>query len=211
MTAINYIIEEDSVRLYMDTLSILSTDKKPLNYTTKFIALPHLDTVIAGTGDAGFVNNWMFSVKGSVAIKDIDHLNELTPGELAAISSIHSEFKGVTATIYHFGYSPSKKRFVGYVYKSAENWNPDLQKDLCNLKPPIKFDTKRAGAGFSSDEMVEVMLCQRKADLIKPLGDKIGIGGDIHEVIMDLNGIAVKRVYRFDSYESDYCEMLSRR
>ena len=211
MTALNFVVEENQICFAIDTLCIEDDDKQPLSYITKFVALPHIQTIVTGTGLAMLIVEWMSCARGNVIAKDIDHLNQYTPDHLRTISQKYTELSRISATIYHFGYSESRDRFVGYAYRSRNNWIPEERLDFIGYKPEVEYS-------FDSDielprSFIELMEYQREQDLKLPLDKRLGIGGDIHFVVMNRNGINVSRCHRFASYEADYdimCQKLNK-
>jgi len=205
VTALNFVIQEDQICFAMDTLSLEADDRQPLAFITKFVVLPHLQTVVTGTGHAVFVAEWMAQSRGNVIATDVDHLNKYTPDILKVIASGHKELNTVTATIYHFGYSESRERFVGYVYRSTSNWKSEEILEGTRIKPVVEYDF---GEQFQlPSSFIELMKFQREQDLQFPIEERVGIGGHIHFVVMNRDSIHISIVHRFSSYEVDYQTM----
>jgi hypothetical protein len=204
MTALNFVIQENQVCLAMDTLSISANDRKPHAYVTKFIALPHLQLIVAGTGHGDILSEWFALVRSSVVATDIEHLNQYATDAISKIAS-NQEQNEISATVYHFGYSKNKKRFIGYAYRSTNNWVPEELKEGIGIKPAIKYNFEDDFQLPSS--FVKLIIRQRELDLELPLEERIGIGGDIHFVVMNYNAINISICYRFPSYDDDFQEM----
>ena len=206
MTALNFLIQKEQICIAMDTLSLSADDRDPLAYATKFIALPHVDMVVSGTGNGQVINEWMALVRSKIVITDIEHLNEYAPNSLAKIMDKYVENEEITATIYHFGYSQARERFVGYAFRSINDWIPEeLPSDSIGIKPNIKYNV---GAEFQLPlSFIELISRQRELDLELPHEERVGIGGDIHFVHMNGNGINISKCHRFSSYEEDYEKM----
>ena len=202
MTALVYIVQPDKIYLAMDTLVVTHDDKIPLYYQTKFTVLPHLNLVIAGTGFASLINEWFYFVNGSMVVRDIDHLKVLAPGLLRAAAPRCQGADITTTTLYHFGYSTLEKRYVGYAYRSAKNWEPDRLQDALGLKPVI--DVQPTSNIQIPQFLIDIVCEQRRKDLLLPVSERVGIGGDIQVVVMENGIVTISTVHRFESYESDY-------
>jgi hypothetical protein len=202
MTALVFTIQPDQICLAMDTLVVDPYDKTPLYYQTKFTVLPHINLVIAGTGLAPLINGWFHFVNGCMVVRDIDHLNPSAPRLLrdAAARCLGTDL--TTTTMYHFGYSAIDNRYVGYAYRSAENWEPDRLQDALGVKPVV--DVQPTDKIQFPEFFINIVKEQRRRDLLLPLSDRIGIGGDIQFVILENGVVTISNVHRFDSYESDY-------
>jgi hypothetical protein len=186
----------------MDTLVVTHDDKTPLYYQTKFTVLPHLNLVIAGTGFASLINDWFHFVNGRMVVRDIDHLKVLAPGLLRDAAPRCQGADITTTTLYHFGYSTLEKRYVGYAYRSAENWEPDRLQDALGFKPVI--DVQPTANIQISQFLIDIVCEQRRKDLLLPVSERVGIGGDIQVVVMENGIVTISTVHRFESYESDY-------
>ena len=202
MTALVYTVQPDKIYLAMDTLVVTHDDKIPLYYQTKFTVLPHLNLVIVGTGFASLINDWFHFVNGSMVVRDIDHLKVLAPGLLRDAAPRCQGGDITTTTLYHFGYSTLEKRYVGYAYRSAKKWEPDRLQDALGLKPVI--DVQPTSNIQIPQFLIDIVCEQRRKDLLLPVSERVGIGGDIQVVVMENGIVTISTVHRFDSYESDY-------
>ena len=208
MTALNFVVQEHQICLAMDTLSIGVDDRQPLAFLTKYSLLPHLNTIVTGTGHGSMVADWMHYARCNVIATDIDHLNEYTPDSLRQIAENHPELQWVSATVYHFGFSNGRGRFLAYAYRSTNNWESEEIADGIGVKPQIDFlvdESFQLPAAF-----IELIKRQRDQDLSLAPEERVGIGGDIHFVIMNTDGIHVSRCYRFPSYQEDFEAMCAR-
>lgn len=105
MTALNFMIQKEQVCFAIDSLAISTDDHLPYTYLTKFIILPHLSTVVTGTGNGLLVAEWMNYARSNIIAKDIDHFNNYAPDSLSTVAKRFPELDTVSTTIYHFGYS----------------------------------------------------------------------------------------------------------
>lgn len=208
MTALVFTIQPDQICLAMDTLVVDHYDKTPLTYQTKFTVLPHINVVIAGTGLTPLVNGWFHYVNGNIVVRDIDHLNSFAPGLLRDAAARCQGTDLTTTTLYHFGYSTIDNRYVGYAYRSMKNWEPDRLQDALGFKPVV--DVQPTDEIQFPQFFINIVCEQRRKDLLLPVSERVGIGGDIQFVVLENGVVTISNVYRFDSYESDY-ELMARK
>lgn len=202
MTALVFTVQPDQICLAMDTLVVAADDKSPSSYQTKFTILPHLNLVIAGTGLASLVTGWFHFVNGSVVVRDIEHLNAFAPEALRRAAAQCEGTDLTTTTLYHFGYAISEKRYVGFAYRSTNNWEPEKLPDALGFKPVVHV-APTDDIQFPQF-LTDIVSEQRRQDLLLPLSERVGIGGEIQFVVMVNDTVTVSTVRRFESYETDY-------
>jgi len=205
MTALAFTIQPDQICLAMDTLVVSAADKTPLCYQTKFSILPHLNLIIAGTGLSSLIANWFHFVNNNMVVRDIDHLNIFATGSLLYIEAELQDTDLTTTTLYHFGYSKTNNRYVGYAYRSAKHWESDQLPDALGIKPEVHVPPTD-NIQFPQF-LIDIVSEQRRQDLLLPQPERLGIGGEIQFAVMENGVVNVSTVHRFESYESDYKEM----
>ena len=202
MTALVFTIQPDQICLAMDTLVVDPYDKTPLRYQTKFTVLPHMNLVIAGTGLAPLINDWFHFVNGNIVARDIDDLNLYAPRLLRDATAQCQGTDLTTTTLYHFGYSTTRNRYIGYAYRSTKNWEPDQLQDALGFKPVV--DVQPTDKIEFPQFFIDIVSEQRRKDLLLPASERVGIGGDIQFVVLEHGVVTVSNVLRFDSYVLDY-------
>lgn len=208
MTALIYALQPDQVCLAMDTLTVSADDKTPLLFQTKFSVLPHLKMVIAGTGLAAMVTQWFQFVNGNMVARDIDHVDVYAPAALRRAGAACPGTDLSTTTLYHFGYSDQQQCYVGYAYRSANNWVSEKLPFALGVKPPVPVPPTN-DIQFPQF-LVDVMLEQRRADQLLPHSERVGIGGEVSFVVMRDHSITVTPVHRFESYETEFQQMVAK-
>src|SRR5262249_44062453 len=73
--------DPEQVLVVTDTLSV-SPDGSPLLFSSKAHYLPHLRTIVAGTGVAGFSGEWAMRANNRMVIRGIENLDHHTPAAL---------------------------------------------------------------------------------------------------------------------------------
>lgn len=206
MTALNFVITRNEICFAVDTLAIGADDHQPFAYITKFVLLPHIKTAATGTGHGMFLAEWYAHVRGSIIASDIDRLDGLTPAELRRIARGY-DLAAVSATVYHFGYSELRERFLGYAYRSTTNFASEEFGEGTGIKPEVKLPPE---PHVYPALFVDLMKRQREDDLARPVRERIGIGGEVQCIHMQRSGTSVTTLHRFDSYEADLAAMCAR-
>lgn len=212
MTALIYLLNQNYVSLAMDTLS-LSMDKHPHHFTTKVFPLLHLHGVIVGTGCANLLFDWVEFVQKNVLAQDILYLNEITPEQLRNIADNNGYLENSTSTIYHFGYHEEEKRFIGFAYRSTNNFQSEELQYSVAIKPNGEDLQEIAIEIINNLEIpeafIEIMKLQKEFDNCKESDERLGIGGEIHFFHMTKEGQLMMICHRFDDYYQVWAEMLS--
>jgi hypothetical protein len=201
MTALVFALQPEEVYIAMDTLVIGADDRMPLCFQRKFLSVPASDLVVAGTGHVDFINGWFQHLQNNPRGATIDDLNEVAPKIFRASVSAENGLSGLTATIYHFGYSVREHRYAGYAYRSEYDFRSDRLKYGLGCKPvvQVKPSDNISSPGF----MIDIILEQQRQDHLLPITKRVGIGGEIEFVVMSGRTISVETVHRFSSYETE--------
>ncbi|GAV11370.1 hypothetical protein [Paenibacillus sp. NAIST15-1] len=201
MTAINFIYEENQVTIYMDTLS-LDLNRRPLKFVSKIYPIPHLKTVICGTGNMDLILDWVYFVQRKLTAADIAYLREITSETLSELNKKYPP--DISTTIYQFGYSQIDEKIKGYAYRSTNSFNQEEYDYGFGIKPQIDFD-------FGSEvdlesAFVHLMIKQKENDDLSPT--RIGIGGEIQRLIMKKDTFLLQTIHRFSDFDECYAEIL---
>ncbi len=199
MTALVFALLPDQVCIAMDTLVIGSDDRMPMTFQRKFLSVLESDLVVAGTGHAGFINRWFQHLQTDLRGATIDDLDEEAPSIFRASVSAEGGLSGLTATIYHFGYSAREQRYAGCAYRSEHGFHSDRLQYALGYKPVVPV-TPTDDIRFP-DFLINIILEQQRQDYLQPIAERVGIGGEIEFVVMSERTIHVETVHRFSSYE----------
>lgn len=201
MTALVFALLPEQVCIAMDTLVIGADDRMPLSFQRKFLSVPESDLVVAGTGHADFINGWFQHLQANYQGATIDDLNAEAPSIFRASVSAEGGLSGLTATIYHFGFSVREYQYAGYAYRSEHSFRSDRLQYGLGLKPVVPV-TPNDDIRFP-DFLIDIVLEQQRQDRLQPITERVGIGGEIEFVVMSDHAIHVETVHRFTSYESE--------
>jgi hypothetical protein len=81
MTALLITLDQDVATVVMDTLTSRDSEGRPQphGFSTKFAALPHIRTVVCGTGAQFLVRAWADQVNHDCLVEGIENLDYHTP------------------------------------------------------------------------------------------------------------------------------------
>ena len=201
MTALVFALQPEQVCIAMDTLVIGADDRMPMSFQRKFLSLSESDLVVAGTGHAGFINGWFQHLQSNLCGVTIDDLNEEAPRIFRASVRAEGGLSGLSATLYHFGYSAREQQYIGYAYRSEHDFRSDRLEYALGYKPVVPV-ARNHDIRFP-DFLIDIILEQQRQDCLKPIAVRVGIGGEIEFVVMSERRIHVETVHRFSSYEAE--------
>jgi hypothetical protein len=208
MSSIVCYLHDNFAYIATDTLAISPDDHKPLLFTSKAVYLPHLHTVLAGTGIGAFLDFWKYRLNtdSNYFVSDFADLNRVSSNRLKIAWSWYKHEMGIvtnpTTTIYHFGFSLDENKMKGYMYNSLDDFSQVEISNGFSVKPEYtdNFDLP--------DNLNEcsklIMIAQRKEQTIK------NIGGRINVIQID-NVKAINYCnHTFDDYEEDLKIIISK-
>lgn len=203
MSSLIFSTDENEAVVATDSLAV-SNEGKPFGFSSKAFFIPHLRTVVAGTGGKGFLDRWLVCLNGMV-VRGIDHLNYHASRNLPSVwLGYKNELtvpipENFTTTIYHFGFSEVTGLIHSYAYRSTSDFQSDpiaygtYMKPACSVPDPFQFPR----------DIKTMMDEQRAIQSSQPKEQKLYIGGEIHIHHLQREGCAVYTLDRFDDYESD--------
>ncbi|MHA1148948.1 MAG: hypothetical protein ACTSR8_11980 [Promethearchaeota archaeon] len=212
MTALIYHYERDLVFIAMDSLA-LDEQKNPFKYVTKFYILPHLNCIVCGTGLFRMITKWIDFVQNSMIFKDVIDLNKQTPTDLRKISNELELPDNGSSTIYHFGVDAKDKRMVAYAYRSKNLYKSEELIYGLGIKPDYENVIQIALESIKKEGLingsVEIIKYLKNIDDNLDLESRLGIGGEIHSVLLSKEGkYSIETIYRFSDYDNTFSKML---
>jgi hypothetical protein len=202
MSSLIFYTEENQVLVATDTLTT-SPDGRPFKYATKAFVVPHLRMIIAGTGAGGFLGRWFVQINDRMVVRGIDHLDYHVPGYLASIwPGCKQEFSfpdGITATIYHFGFSEDSGLIHAFAYRSTNNFQSERIEYGLGIKPQCTVS-----ADYRLPQDIRTMMdAQRASQTALPEGQRAHIGGEIQVHQLTKKGFFIYTLGRFEDYDRD--------
>ena len=212
MTVLNFAITQVGVFVVMVTL--VTCDGEPAFFTSKATPVPHLNGLICGTGFQRFFHLWSLRVLGGIVAFDISHLDQYATESLREVweELSHGEQQAGTSTIYHFGYDRGDDEFVGFAYRSTNNFESEQLPFGTVTKPPYHGGLPLLGF---PDDFVEVCRAQRAEQDQLGTEDRVYIGGQITAFTMQRNQgrkgavwYGIETAHEFDDFDDMYVDCL---
>jgi hypothetical protein len=212
VTGLVFVLQPEGVVLGMDSLAVRAEDKSPIKYSSKFMGLPHLKAAICGTGSQRLPLEWYLDVQLNVLARDVDFINDIAPERLRDIWARLAE--PGTATIYQFGFSPSEDAFVGTAFRSTSDFVAERLAYGIGIKPASE-DLIPVAPGLLEElgyvsGIAELLARLRIADDALPLAERVGIGGEIHLLVLNDSGQYTHIADRWPDFNRQFDHMLSR-
>jgi hypothetical protein len=202
MSSLIFHLTPEQVIVAMDTLAVTFDTRKPFFFCSKAYPLPHLNGIMCCTGYGNMGSDWAFRV-GRFVARDIHHLDQYCSEAIAECGKQFPLSPDETTTIYHFGYSEEEQRYVGFAYRSANNFKSERLGYGTGVKPPIAEIKLEAYPG----DLIAMMDTQRRDQKVLPERDRLFIGGEVQCYVLASKKITIETVHRFADYEGDYEEM----
>jgi|GEM_PF-941135 len=215
MTGLIYMVYPEKIYVMMDTLCTCGDSKKPFNYASKIYLLPHLKTIMCGTGQVDIIRYWYNFIQNNIMAKNFNYLIKKAPSVLLDIWKNYKNKEDLSVTIYHFGYDKSNKKFVGYAFRSTNDFKAQKIENGFGFKPelPKKEELSDIDIGEQTnyiDVLKEIFKRMKERDDKKEISEKVGIGGEIQLAIYDKpNSIHFLTIYKFSDFEEKFTEMLN--
>lgn len=216
MTVLNFAITPDGIFVLMD--SLVTQDDEPAFFTSKAMPVPHLNGIICGTGLQKVFHLWSLRVLGGMVAFDLPDLDQFATDSLRDVWSElpEEERQAGTSTIYHFGYDSASDEFLGYAYRSTNDFESEQLMHGVATKPPYAGDLPMGGF---PDDFVEVCRTQRIEQQSVALGERVHIGGQLAAYMMLRNhregkapsvAITIETAFEFEDYEDMFASCVER-
>ncbi|MDE4176131.1 hypothetical protein PXK01_18390 [Phaeobacter sp. PT47_59] len=203
MSSIIFDFNEETALLAVDTLAT-TPNGTPSFFTAKAQYVPHLKTIIAGTGCAGFAADWATYINNRMLLTGIENLDYHTPSSLERrwdeIRSIEKIPSDVTTTVYHIGYSTHDQCMKGFAYRSANGFISERLDYGLRFKPECTPPNRETFIEWLPKAMNEQRAIQER----KPVEKQVFIGGECILFALDATTCLTSTVFEF----SDFCEQM---
>jgi hypothetical protein len=186
MSSLIFYSDADQVLVATDTLAV-TLDGTPCMFTTKATYIPHLKTIVAGTGAGGFANSWALQASTRMIARGIHNLDCHTPGALRKnwkdYKAEYSLLDDCTTTVYQFGLSEETDQIVGFAYRSTSNFNSEALGYGVGVKPECTIPNYNIMESIPSMMNEQRQIQEKETD-----GKKIHIGGEIYAIHLTKQG-----------------------
>lgn len=200
MSSLIFYTDETQAVVATDTLAV-NNNGQPIAFVSKSGYIPHLKTIVTGTGAGGFANKWLLEASTRMVVRGIQNLNYHTP---KALNRLWLEYKKefsppdeFTTTVYQFGICEETGKVVSYAYRSTNNFKSESLVYGTAVKPDCTI------LEGNLIEIIPVMMNeQRHLESQKPDHERIQIGGEIILYHLTNNGCNCFKIGEFDDYRS---------
>jgi len=216
MTAINWFHLENNtmIALATDTKVVLGdrdTAGRIRNFHQKIFPLPHLHSVMCGTGSDKLVLGWYSFIQSQIIGRNIGILIEAAQRFLPELQeAAGAAVAAIGTTIYHIGFDESGV-LRGYAHRSDNGFAPEEIPPSFIMKPGMLelqqmfIDVALQGGLVAA--FVELIKRQRATKADDP-AERQGIGGEVHFFAMSYRTQSLWNCYRFDDYDEEYAQIL---
>jgi len=212
MSILNFFHSERATLILSDSLASEGAGI-PFLFVTKVHPLPHLNTLVCGTGSLNTVMNWLNFIQLNVIASDINDLNEVSPENIKRIYQETTGTNGPFTTIYQFGYSEKTNKNHGYCYRSTNGFVGESVQEGFGVKPGDGIDVESIVRSRSDDinaAFKQICLKQQEVDMAKTGSDRLGVGGSVYMYSLKGKMISIEHSFDFPNKGSDEQQIRSR-
>lgn len=200
MSSIIFATDPTRALVATDTLAV-DPEGNPLHFCSKAMYVPHLRTIIAGTGIGGFANNWANDINNEFVVSGIRNLDYHTPSALRErwdkVSQGYDFPIGATTTIYQIGVSEDDEEILSYAYRSENNFESEPIPHGTRMKPECQVPSN-----VSLMEALQPMMEeQRRIQEQKPRSERLYIGGQCILMHLTKDACTTATLFNFEDYE----------
>lgn len=200
MSSLIFYTDPSQALVATDTLAV-TPDGTPLMYGSKALYLPHLKTIIAGTGLGSFSGGWANYVNDRLIVRGLRNLDFHTPeglrGQWARMKAHQGVPDSMTTTVYQIGVSEDDGEIRAYAYRSANDFESELLAHGTRAKPECSFSSE----GHIAQHLRPMMLEQRSIQALKPPDERLYIGGECVVMHLTKETCTTATLFRFDDYD----------
>lgn len=201
MSSLIFYLDEANALVATDTLATLP-DGRPSFFCSKALYLPHLRLIVAGTGMAGFADDWVLQINQRLMLAGIENVDKHAPRALSArweaACNVYPHWRDQSTTIYHFGISELTSKIVGYAYRSTNRFTSEPRDYGSGMKPNC--------SGFGDGNVIEqipgLMREQRQLQESSPPEERTYIGGEMILYHLTSEGCYVSKLDEFDDFSA---------
>lgn len=127
MTLLMFLHDDTGFRIMTDTLET-TVEGEAFSFVDKCFAFPSRDMVVASTGVAALVTEWVDFLRTRTLALDHTQIDAHAPAvlrEMWARITAQAPNMAATATIYHFGIDFHTRETILYTYRSTKNFESE--------------------------------------------------------------------------------------
>lgn len=209
MSSLIFYTDASQALVATDTLAV-KPGGAPLLFCSKAIYLPHLRTIIAGTGLGMFAGDWANHVNNRLIVAGLRNLDYHTPDGLRTLWAHAKERDDIpnslTTTVYQIGVSEDDGEVRAFAYRSANDFESEHLGHGTRAKPECAFPSE----GHLLHHLQPMMIEQRAIQDAKPPEDRLYIGGECVVMHLTKETCATSTLFRFEDYADQLGEIFGR-
>lgn len=179
-------------------------------FCSKAIYLPHMRTIIAGTGLGMFAGDWANYVNNRLIVAGLRNLDHHTPDGLRTLWTHAKERddipNSITTTVYQIGVSEDDGEVRAFAYRSTNDFESEPLGHGTRAKPECAFPSE----GHLLHHLQPMMIEQRAIQDAKPPDDRLYIGGECVVMHLTKETCAISTLFRFEDYANQLAEIFGR-
>ncbi len=206
MSLLNFILNPKGIIIFTDTIAL--SKGQPFKYVTKIFPLPHIKTIVCGTGDLDLLVDWYIKIQKEIIANNITTLDKITTSQLIQLHKNNN----TTSTIYHFGYDNIISEFVGFAYRSTNMFKSEKLVYGFAVKPGEGVEEMLSELTEVEDQLthfLSIIPNQKLIDDEKESLNRLGIGGMVISYHMTYDKSIITELYKFSDFKRNYDEMLN--
>lgn len=178
MSLLNWHLRDEQVAVWTDTLK---TDElgEAAGLCAKVLVMPHLNMLVGCTGIHELFLRWTYYLSGLAQGFEVADLNGQAEKHLPAIwADLVPIGTSYRSTIRHWGWSDRYQRFVGFSFRSVDDFRSEVMPYTLALSPEPSEDL-RGKPIETSEQMQALILDQQRAGLEAEEHHRVFIGGEL--------------------------------
>lgn len=202
MSSLIFSTDENQILVVTDTLAV-TPNGEPFMFVSKAVHVPHLRTIIAGTGAGGFANKWALTVSTRMVLRGIENLDYHTPD---ALRRLWIEYRGeyeipenLTTTVYQYGISEDSNKVISFAYRSVNDFQSEQLPYGTGIKPEC---TLPEGSYDLIEAIPGVMEEQRRIQSQVSAEARLYIGGEIQAFYLNAEGCRSFKIGEFSDFDA---------
>lgn len=208
MSSLIFYTDTTQALVATDTL-VVKPNGIPLMYGSKAIYLPHLKTIIAGTGLGSFSGRWTNYVNDELVVSGLRNLDFHTSDGLrrlwAEMKITHEVPDSITTTVYQIGVSEDDSEIRAYAYRSTNDFVSEPLNHGFRAKPECTFPSE----GNIVENLKPMMFEQRAIQDLKKSEERLYIGGECVVMHLTKDTCTTSTLFQFDDYEEQLNKIFS--
>lgn len=211
MSILNYILlPRKGIIIISDSIASLP-DGRPIRYVSKVFPLPHIHSVICGTGCLGPIIDWYAFILKHLTVRDIGGLNKVAPRHLRDIYAGYGSKRSATAII-QFGFIPEDGCYYGCAFRSDDGFSREELPPGIGLNPEHETATaffRKIESGLDPlPLLIDICKQQKIRDDTLPPEKRLGIGGSLFSYTMVKKMCKMREIHVFNDKDDRFKEML---